>query len=238
MVGLGVACVVIVAAVVALVLGSPVNSPKSVRPSVATAESHAPKGPQSKGGTDSHLSTSTSTSSSTGTQKASSPTTVVPVSSQSSPSGYVYADSIVAVFVQWRSAGSKISGSLQSTYILPTKPAIVETHNVSLTASQSGQKLTVALHYPIYGDVTLTGTFSNSVLVLSVPTTTGAETPPQAFTPASVSDYQEQVNKLVSTAAAMNAPSNAEQQVAAQVAQLNQQEVTGDISAVASISPN
>ena len=239
-VGLGVAFVVIAAAVVALVFGSAANSPQSARQSVATAQSHGSKSPQSKNGAKSPKSKSgphSRPSSSTGAQssrlKTSSPTNVVPVSSSSSPSGYLYADSNEAVFVQWTSAGSRISGSLQGSYIPPASPAIVEPYNESLTGSQNGQKLNVTLGTPIYGDKVLTGTFSNSVLVLSVPSTTGKLTP-QTFTPASVSSYNQQVNQLASTAAAMNAPSAKAQQAPAEIAQENQQDVSDDISAVTS----
>lgn len=229
--GIGVACVVLIAIVVAaLSLGTSVNSPEPDRPSIATAQSHALKaGSLSKSGSRSRPSTLTGTQNSL--LQTSSPTKV-PASS-SSPTGYLYANPNEAVFVQWRSAGgTRISGSLRGSYIpAETTPAIVEPFNESLTGSQSGQKITMTLTTPIYGDKTLNGTFSNSVLVLSIPSTTG-KIASQTFTPASVSTYDQQVNQLVWTAAAKNAPTAAEQQASAEIAQMNQQDVTADVGAV------
>ena len=135
----------------------------------------------------------------------------------------------MAVFVQWPNAGATFNGQILTAYINPANPTSTQTNVEAFKGVRNGGNVTLTLSLPIYGVKTLTGTVANSVLLLTVPNTSGALSQKRLLS-APITSYVTQLNQLTATAAA--AGSSAQNRQNAQASQQEQQAVTSDVATV------
>lgn len=86
--------------------------------------------------------------------------------SPSGPSGYLDTTSSLALFVQMTRNGGRLAGTLSESRISSSDPGQVQTTHDSFAGIVSGSSITLTFGGGIFGSVNVTGTLSDSTLVL------------------------------------------------------------------------